>query len=95
MNDYQIKKLIDNYHFRYQKHPNLELIVDSIPEVMVSKYKLVTNNGYNNWLIDRFNNKYKINIHNNLMYIKHYKRLKRDNPNHYFEMGINNIRYEL
>ena len=52
---------------------------------MLKKYKV--DEGY---LIDRFNNKYKIKIKNNLMYIYDYKRTKLDE--NYFEIGINNIR---
>ena len=88
LNYNQIKKLINNYHERYNKHPNLEVIIDSYPEVMISKYKLIkSNSGY---LVDRFNNKYKIKIKNNLMHIYNYKKIKLEE--NYFEIGINNIR---
>ena len=86
LNDKQIKELIDNYHKRYQKHPNLELIISGYEEVMVSKYKLSDNS----YLLDRFNNKYRIKINNNLMHIYNYK--KRDMLGDYYKMGINYIR---
>ena len=86
LNDKQIKELIDNYHKRYKKHPNLELIIKGYEEVMISKYKL-PNNSY---LIDRFNNKYRIIIKNNLMHIYNYK--KRNMNGNYYKMGINWLR---
>jgi len=91
LNYKQIRILIDNYKERYNKHPNLEVIVDANIEAMVCKYNMLkkykVDEGY---LIDRFNNKYKIKIKNNLMYIYDYKRTKLDE--NYFEIGINNIR---
>lgn len=86
LKDDQIKKLIDNYHKRYHKHPNLELIVEGFEEVMVSKYKLIDNS----YLKDRFNNLYRINIKNNLMHIYNYK--KRSMKNDYYKMGVNWLR---
>lgn len=86
LNDNQIKQIIDNYHQRYKKHPNLELIIQGYEEVMVSKYKLPDNS----YLLDRFNNKYRIKIKNNYMHIYNYK--KRNMTNNYYKMGINWLR---
>ena len=86
LNDKQIKDIIDNYHRRYNKHPNLELIIKGYEEVMISKYKLFDNT----YLVDRFNNKYKIKIKNNLMYIYNYKQ--RNMLNDYYKIGINWLR---
>lgn len=86
LTDKQIKNLVDAYHKRYQKHPNLELIINGYEEVMVCKYKL-PNNSY---LQDRFGNNYKIKIKNNLMYIYNYK--KRLLNNNYYNIGINWLR---
>lgn len=86
LNDNQIKNLVDSYHKRYHKHPNLELIVEGYEEVMISKYKLIDNA----YLKDRFNNLYKIKNKNNLMHIYNYK--KRDLKGNYYKMGINWIR---
>jgi len=86
LNDEQIERLINDYHERYHKHPNLELIVEGYEEVMVSKYKLVDNAE----LKDRFNNLYKIKIKNNLMHIYNYK--KRKLKGDYYKMGINWLR---
>ena len=86
LNDEQIKQLVDNYHFRYNKHPNLELIIQGYEEVMISKYKLPDKS----YLVDRFNNKYQIKIKNNLMHIYNYKL--RNMKNDYYNLGINWLR---
>ena len=91
LNYKQVKRLIESYESRYHKHPNLEVIVTSLPEVMISKYNLLNKyNKDNGYLIDRFNNKYKIRIKNNFMYIYNYKKI--DLKEDYFSIGINNIR---
>lgn len=86
LTDDRIKKLINNYHQRYQKHPNLELIVEGYEEVMISKYKLIDNS----YLKDRFNNLYRVKVKNDLMHIYNYR--KRSMKNDYYKMGINWIR---
>lgn len=86
LNDIQIKNIIDSYHNRYHKHPNLEIIINGYEEVMVSKYRLPNNT----LLKDRFNNNYKIIIRDNLMYIYNYKL--RNLTTNYYDMGINWIR---
>lgn len=90
----QIKNLIDEYEARYSKHPNLEVIVNGYEEAMVCKYNILkkfkVNSGY---LIDRFNNKYKLIVRNNLMYIYNYK-IRNDKEN-YYDIGINYIRYNM
>ena len=97
MNDYQIEKLLANYEKLYGKHPNLELIVDALPEVMVSKYNLLTK--YNlkgdTYLVDKYKNKFKIVSKNDLMYIYHFERIKKDNYDKYYDMGINSLRINL
>ena len=79
------KDIIDSYHKRYNKHPNLEVIVSGYPEVMVSKYKLD-----GDYLKDRFNNLFRVKVIDDYMYIYHYKKinLKED----YYKIGINWIR---
>ncbi len=96
LTDSQIKNLIDAYHNRYHKHPNLELVIYGNLEAMVSKYNI--NQKYavdSSILLDRFNNKYPVIIKNNLMYIYDYKKRNYKNVDKYFEMGINNLRYNL
>lgn len=90
----QIKNLIECYEKRYKKHPNLEVIVDSYPEVMVCKYNMLKKyNKDKGYLIDRFNNKYKIEVKDDLMYIFNYKKIKLEE--NYFDIGINSVRINL
>lgn len=81
----QIKDIVDSYHKRYNKHPNLEVIVSGYEEAMVSKYKLD-----GDYLKDRFNNLFKIKIRDNYMYIYNYK--KRDLKYDFYKIGVNWIR---
>ena len=95
LNDIQIKTLIDNYHKRYGKHPNLELIVNGYEEVMISKYSI--NKRYkkdNLYLKDMFGNKFKIKDRNGYMYIYNYKKRNIYNTK-YYDMGINSLRINL
>ena len=94
LTDTQIKNLIDAYHNRYQKHPNLELVIYGNLEAMVSKYNINKKyNVTNSILEDRFKNKYPIVIRNDLMHIYDYKKRNLKDHNKYFDMGINNLRY--
>ena len=81
----QIKDIVDAYHKRYNKHPNLEIIVNGYPEAMVCKYKLNAD-----YLKDRFNNKFKIKLRDNYMYIYNYRKI--DLKENYYEIGVNSIR---
>lgn len=97
LNDYQIAKIIDAYHKRYQKHPNLELIVSGPIEVMVSKYKLLDKyhaSRADAYLKDKFGNNFKVEEKDNLTYIYHYEKLSKENTQKYYDMGINSLRDE-
>lgn len=94
--DDNIKAIIDNYINRYHKKPNLELIVDSYPEIMISKFNLLKqfniNEGY---LVNNKNNKFKIEEKDNLMYIyNHEKIIKKDYKN-YYDIGVQSLRIDL
>ena len=95
LNDSQIRNLINCYHERYGKHPNLELIVSGYEEVMISKFSL--NKYYNNDLVylkDMFGNRFRVCTKNDRMYIYNYR--KRDCYNvKYYEMGVNSLRINL
>ena len=94
--DNQIKDLIDAYKGRYNKLPNLELIVKTNIEIMVLKYKFSSNyQEMPKYLVDRFKNKYKIIEKNNLTYIYDYKKTERKDYDKYFSMGINYLREEI
>lgn len=95
LNEPQIIELISNYHQRYHKHPNLEVIVYGYPEIMISKFSL--NKYYNNndlKLEDRYHNLYKIETTNDLMTIYHCKLLDNRNID-YYKLGINSVRINL
>ena len=88
----KIKNIIDAYHNRYGSHPNLEVIIDSAEEVMVSKLNLFDYYHINSGsLRDRFGNLYPIKIKNDLMYIYNYKRRNMDASSLY-EIGVNVLR---
>lgn len=98
MNDKQIEKLIINYKNIYNAYPNLELICEANPEVMVTKYNILKK--YNIlsgacYLQDRFKNKYRLQSKNDLMYIYHYERISLKDYDKYYQMGINNLRINL
>ena len=86
LNYKQIKDIIESYHKRYNKHPNLEVIVSGYPEAMVCKYKI-----YADYLKDRFDNLFKIKIRNNYMYIYNYKKINLHED--FYKIGVNSIRY--
>jgi len=92
----QIKNIVDNYIKRYNKYPNLELIVFGKEEAMISKFDLnKLYNVDNSFLQDRFNNLYPIVVKNDLMRIYNYKTRFLEDYKDYFEMGINNIRFNI
>ena len=96
LNKAQIENLVSSYINRYNKRPNLELIIFGRVEAMISKFNL--NELYaveNSYLQDRFNNLYPILVKNNLMRIYDYKRLFIENYEQYFDIGINNLRFNI
>lgn len=87
----QIKNIIESYKNRYNKNPNLEVVIYGNREVMALKTNL--NKIYNNdnlYLVDRFNNKYKVRDINNISYIYDYKLL--NDKDNYYNLGVNVIR---
>ena len=94
LNYKQVKTLIENYESRYKKHPNLEVIISGYEEAMICKYNMLKKyNKDSGYLIDRFNNKYKIVSKDNLMYIYNFR--KRDLKENYFDIGVNYIRINM
>jgi len=97
MNYEQIKLLIDNYHNRYHKHPNLEVIVYGSIEAMISKYNIYEqyNLDYNKryYLLSKFKNKYPVKIKNNKMIVYYDKKINDNND--YFSIGVNNVRKDI
>lgn len=94
LDDRRIKEIIEAYKNRYKKHPNLELIISSTPEVMISKFDLLKqHNLKKGYLKDKFNNKFLIRTKDNYMTIYHYKKIERSGD--YFKMGINSLRVNI
>lgn len=97
LNESQIQKLIENYILRYNKKPNVEVIVSLLPEVMIMKNNLIKQynlDNKNNYITDKFNNKFKVEEKNGLTYIYYYKKIDLDNYDEIFNLGVNNLRIE-
>ena len=95
MTDSDIENLVNSYINRYNKRPNLELIVYGYPVIVCSKYSL--NKEYNKdilYLKDRFNNKFRVITKNNIMYVYFYNKIDKYDKK-YYEMGINRLRFNL
>ena len=91
----QTKEIIDNYHKRYNKHPNLEVITECYEEAMVSKHNILDYYKIKEAkLKDKLNNLYDIKIKDNLMYIYNYKK-RNLNKQEYYNIGINVTRINL
>lgn len=92
----QIKRIVDSYRNRYNKNPNLEVIIYGREEMMISRFSL--NKKYNNErinLIDRYNKSYPVREKNNTMYIYNSAPRCDLNIDKYFKIGINSIRYNI
>lgn len=95
MNDYQIERLIRSYHERYNKHPNVEVIISLRPESMIMKYDLFNgkyNKNNNYYLKDKYNNKFPVISKDSKTIIYNYEVLKKKDYNKYYDMGVNSIR---
>ncbi len=99
LTDNQIIDLITAYKNRYQKNPNLEIIIYGREEMMISKFNLLKmyhKKGDNFYLKDRYQKLYKIIEDNNLMYIYNYKvRNNLLKCSYYYQIGINSFRINL
>ena len=97
LNENQIKELIDNYTKRYNKHPNVEVIVYSYPVAMISKFDLIKkyNLKGNTYLEDKYFNKFKIESRNNLMNIYFYKPIIIKDYENLYKKGENIIRADI
>ena len=92
----QIKDIIDRYHKRYNKHPNVEVIVDSYPDAMITKFDL--NKMYNikdGILKDEYGNNYKLKSYDDYMIIKHYEKINNIPINEYYDIGVNSVRKNM
>lgn len=94
---YQIEEIISSYKKRYNKNPNLEVIVYAKEEVMISKFNILDyyKIGDSGYLKDRYNNLYRVISKDNLMYIYNYKARKITNYKSLYDIGVNSIRYNF
>ena len=88
---HQIKELISNYQKRYQKMPNIELIVYGRREAMISRYDLLKGQKY--FLKDKYGNIFPIKQNKDFITIFDYKIENR--KENYFNIGVNYIRYDF
>lgn len=97
LDDKQIDDIVNAYKKRYNKRPNLELIVYAHEEVMISKFNLnkYFNVESNSFLKDRFNNLYPVIVKNDLMHIYNYKYRYYSDYKKYFDKGINSVRFNI
>lgn len=88
----QIKLIIDSYIKRYKKYPNCEVIIDSYPEVMVSKFDLNKMYGVKqSYLKDEYNNRYMVKSNDKFMTIYNYKKVFY-NKDELYKIGVNYLR---
>lgn len=91
----EVGTIISSYEKRYHAHPNVEVIVSSRPEVMISKFDLAKCFGCTeseNYLKDSFGNLFPIISNDEFMRIFHYKRLEETDYESYFSLGVNSLR---
>ena len=91
----EMEYIVNCYRNRYNNNPNLEVIVSSRPEVMISKFNLVKHygcTGHTNYLKDSFGNLFPVVSDDEFMRIYHYQKLEDDDYNSYFDIGINHLR---
>ena len=94
LNYKQIERLVNSYHDRYNKHPNLEVITESNIEAMICKYNMLKKYNKDSGILkDKFGNKYTLKIKDNLMYIYDYKKTILEG--NFYDIGINSIRINL
>ena len=97
MNDFQIKNLINKYRERYDCNPNVEVVVETIPEAIIIKYdifngKYDSKNTY--YLRDKFGNLFRVIRRDNLTVIFGHEKIKRTNIEELFEIGVNAVRFD-
>lgn len=94
MTDEQIKDLLISYKTRYHSNPNVEILFYGRELAMTLKYDLL-NNHPNGYLIDRFHNEFPVMEEENFTKIYNCKIRNLQDEDKYFDMGINNLRYDI
>lgn len=95
LTELQIAAIVKEYEKRYHKHPNLEVIISSYPEAMISKFKLLSYfNVSNGYLEDKFGNHFKVKENADITTIYHYQKLERK-KDECFKSGVNSVRIHI
>ena len=91
-----IKQIIINYIKRYNKTPNLEVIVSSIPEVMITKYNILDKYNIDEaYLKNEKGYKFLLKRKNNNMIIYNHEKIKDLEFEKYYDIGVNYLRVEI
>lgn len=95
LSDTQIELLIQNYRKRYNKNPNLSLMIYGREIVMTSKVNLnAIYHTKESYLLDRFKNRYPIRVIDKITYIYNYQ-IRSKEAAKYFSLGIHFVRYDI
>lgn len=96
LNQKQIKYLIDAYHQRHQKHPNLEVIIEGNLESMILKYNLANHYHIKDQgiLKDKYHNQFLLQNKKDYNILYHYQK-RKENAENYYELGVNYVRIDL
>lgn len=91
------KLLIENYKKRYNKNPNLEVIVYGNIESMITKYDILDRYNLTGQYFLRDNHKYLYPIRkkDNRIVIYHYDKLNIKDAYKYYDIGVNYLRYQI
>ena len=87
-----IKEMLESFNDRYGFKANVEVVSESYPEILISKYNLLDKyKKYNNiYLKDRKNKYYKVTKNNGLMHIYHSNKIVI-NKDEYKKIGVTNF----
>lgn len=95
----QIMELLEAYQKRYQKLPNVELVIYGREEMMVSKFLLPSKYQAKQddclYLKDRFGNLYPIRTIEGLMVLYHDKARNVEYQKQYLALGISTVRMQV
>lgn len=96
LNINQMKKIIDKYKERYKMNPNVEVIIDSYPDAMITKFDLNKKHAVKNAVLkDEYGNNYELKSYENYMIIKHYNKINCLDKEEYYKIGVNSLRKNM
>lgn len=99
LDERQIIELLEAFKKRYQKLPNVELVIYGREEIMISKFllpdKYQVKEREHLYLQDHFHNLYPIRIEQDLMILYHDKIRKMEYLKKYASLGISTVRMQV